>query len=97
MPLTSAQLPVRFTPLLGRDRELDDLTHAVGRTRLITLTGPGGTGKTRPAPGRGQNRSRSFPAAVCWVELAQTEDPGLVGARRGPAAGGARHTRAGRR
>ncbi len=49
MSLTTAQLPVRLTPLVGRDSELDEIVHAVARTRLVTLTGPGGTGKTRLA------------------------------------------------
>src|SRR5579875_3461439 len=79
MPLTTAQLPVRLTPLVGRDSELDDIVRAVARTRLVTLTGPGGTGKTRLALAAARAALGSFPAGVCWVELAQTEDPGLVG------------------
>ena len=79
MPLTTAQLPVRLTPLVGRDSELNDIVHAVARTRLVTLTGPGGTGKTRLALAAARAALAGFPAGVCWVELAQTEDPGLVG------------------
>lgn len=45
MSLTRAQLPVRLTPLVGRERELDDIVRALQRNRLITLSGPGaGTG-----------------------------------------------------
>ena len=47
MSLSSAQLPVRLTPLVGRESELNDIVQAVTRCRLVTLTGPGGTGKTR--------------------------------------------------
>ena len=79
MPLTTAQLPVRLTPLVGRDSELDEIVQAVARTRLVTLTGPGGTGKTRLALAAARATLAGFPAGVCWVELAQTEDPGLVG------------------
>ena len=44
MSLTSVQLPVRLTPLVGRESELNDIVQAVIRARLLTLTGPGGTG-----------------------------------------------------
>jgi ATP-dependent Clp protease ATP-binding subunit ClpA len=49
MSLTTAQLPVRLTPLVGRESELNDIVQALTRARLLTLTGPGGTGKTRLA------------------------------------------------
>ncbi len=38
------QLPVRLTPLVGRESELNGIVAALGRSRLLTLTGPGGTG-----------------------------------------------------
>jgi predicted ATPase/DNA-binding SARP family transcriptional activator len=79
MSLTSAQLPVRLTPLVGRESELNDIVQAVTRARLLTLTGPGGTGKTRLALAAARSARESFPAGVCWVELAQIEDPGIVG------------------
>jgi predicted ATPase/DNA-binding SARP family transcriptional activator len=79
MSLTSAQLPVRLTPLVGRENELNDIVQAVTRCRLLTLTGPGGAGKTRLALAAARSAGASFPAGVCWVELAQIEDPGLVG------------------
>jgi predicted ATPase len=78
MSLTSAQLPVRLTPLVGRESELHDIVQAVTRARLLTLTGPGGTGKTRLALAAARSARESFPAGVCWVELAQIEDPGIV-------------------
>ena len=49
MSLITAQLPVRLTPLVGRESELNDIVQAIVRARLLTLTGPGGTGKTRLA------------------------------------------------
>jgi predicted ATPase/two-component SAPR family response regulator len=79
MPLTTAQLPVRLTPLVGRERELDEIVQAVTRNRMLTLTGPGGTGKTRLALAAARAARDSFPAGVGWVELAQIEDAGLVG------------------
>ena len=79
MSLTRAQLPVRLTPLVGRERELDDIVQALHGSRLITLTGPGGTGKTRLALGAARTAEASFPAGACWVTLAQIEDPAIVG------------------
>ena len=79
MSLTTAQLPVRLTPLVGRESELNDIVHAVARSRLLTLTGPGGAGKTRLALAAARSLGASFPAGVCWVELAPIEDPGIVG------------------
>jgi predicted ATPase/two-component SAPR family response regulator len=79
MPLTTAQLPVRLTPLVGRERELDEIVQAVTRNRMLTLTGPGGSGKTRLALAAARAASNSFPAGVGWVELGQIEDAGLAG------------------
>jgi len=78
MSPTIVQLPVRLTPLVGRQSELNDIVQAVTRCRLLTLTGPGGTGKTRLALAAARSAGASFPAGVCWVELAQIEDPGIV-------------------
>ena len=79
MPLTIAQLPVRLTPLVGRARELDGIVEALGRSRLTTLVGPGGTGKTRLALAAARTAGPSYPAGVCWVALAQVNDPAAVG------------------
>src|SRR5207248_1387555 len=45
----SVHLPTPLTSLLGREQELTEVTHFLGQSRLVTLTGPGGTGKTRLA------------------------------------------------
>ncbi len=78
MSLIRAQLPVRLTPLVGRESELDDVVQAITHSRLVTLIGPGGAGKTRLALAAARAIQASFPAGVGWVELAQVEDPALV-------------------
>ena len=79
MSLTRGQLPVRLTPLVGRETELDDIVQALHRNRLITLTGPGGTGKTRLALAAARTAEVSFPDGACWVALAQINDPAIIG------------------
>ncbi len=77
--LVKQSLPVRLTPLVGRESELGDIVRALARSRLLTLTGPGGTGKTRLALAAANSAAKSFSGGVCWVELAQIDDPGIVG------------------
>ncbi len=76
--LTREQLPVRRTPLAGRESELNEIVAALARSRLLTLTGPGGTGKTRLALATARAASASFASGTCWVELAPIEDAGIV-------------------
>jgi predicted ATPase/DNA-binding CsgD family transcriptional regulator len=64
---------------VGRERELSDLRAALDTTRLLTLTGAGGSGKTRLAAQLAAEQLEHFPAGVWWVELAPQTDPGLVG------------------
>ena len=76
--LIADRLPVRLTPLVGRQRELQDVVDSLSRSRLLTLTGPGGVGKTRLALAAAGAVSACYPAGVCWVELAPVDDPGIV-------------------
>jgi predicted ATPase/DNA-binding SARP family transcriptional activator len=76
--LTTGRLPVRLTPLVGRERELAALTRALAGGRLLTLTGPGGTGKTRLALAAAAELAAA--ADVAWVELAPVEAPRLIAA-----------------
>jgi predicted ATPase/DNA-binding SARP family transcriptional activator len=75
--LTTGRLPVRLTPLVGRDAELRDVTRAIARCRLVTLTGPGGTGKTRLALAAAA--ALATDSDVAWVELAPVDDPAIAG------------------
>jgi predicted ATPase/DNA-binding SARP family transcriptional activator len=74
--LTTGRLPVRLTPLVGRDRELAEVTRALGGGRLLTLTGPGGTGKTRLALAAAAKLAAA--ADVAWVELAPLDSAQLI-------------------
>jgi predicted ATPase/transcriptional regulator with XRE-family HTH domain len=67
-------------PLVGRRRELGDVVAAVtsGTVRLLTLTGPGGVGKTRLAVEASRRAAADFGGAVTLVELAAVRDPALV-------------------
>jgi len=74
--LTTGRLPVRLTPLVGRDAELGAVTRALAGSRLLTLTGPGGAGKTRLALAAATEAAAG--ADVAWIELAPVADPDLV-------------------
>ncbi len=76
--LNTDPLPVRLVPLVGRERELQDVVDSLSRSRLLTLTGPGGTGKTRLALAAAGAAGASFAGGVCWVELAPIDDPAIV-------------------
>ncbi|MBX6168528.1 MAG: tetratricopeptide repeat protein, partial [Thermobispora bispora] len=65
-----AQRPAPLTPLVGRDAELDRIGALLAEARLVTLTGPGGTGKTRLAV----EAAARWPGEVCLVELAPLTD-----------------------
>jgi predicted ATPase/class 3 adenylate cyclase len=78
--LYRAHLPIPATPFLGRERELGELSELLlgDDVRLLTLTGPGGTGKTRLAVQLAANLSGEFASGVFWIPLATLVDPELV-------------------
>ncbi|GAA0224246.1 BTAD domain-containing putative transcriptional regulator [Actinomadura nitritigenes] len=63
-------LPAPLTSLIGRDRLLDEVERLVRTTRLVTLTGPGGVGKTRLAVAAADRLAATLPDGVWLVELA---------------------------
>ncbi|MFI7357146.1 ATP-binding protein [Streptomyces avidinii] len=71
-------LPAEATSFVGRSREIALAREMLSRTRLLTLTGPGGIGKTRLALRLAGQVKRSFPDGVWLVELAAAEDEEAV-------------------
>jgi DNA-binding SARP family transcriptional activator len=83
------RLPVHLSSFVGRKRELRELRKALAHTRLLTLTGAGGCGKTRLALRAASDLVERFPGGVWWVDLAPVVDERLVGAAVAEAFGGA--------
>lgn len=77
-PAARHNLPHQLTSFVGRRRELDEGRRRLRRTRLLTLTGPGGSGKTRLALEIAAEGQGDFPHGVWLVELASIAEPALV-------------------
>jgi predicted ATPase/class 3 adenylate cyclase len=71
-------LPAQVTTFVGRAREMAEVKRLIGMTRLLTLTGPGGTGKTRLAIQVAADALETFPHGVWLVELATLTDAALI-------------------
>jgi predicted ATPase len=78
--LNQTNLPVQPTPLVGREHELDEILTLFGRgeVRLLTLTGPGGSGKTRLALQAAAELVEDYPGGVWFVPLAAVTDVEFV-------------------
>ena len=78
--LYRSNLPVPATAFLGREREVTEVAELVrsDEVRLVTLTGPGGIGKTRLALQAAAEAGDAFPDGVSWVPLASLDDHALV-------------------
>jgi predicted ATPase/class 3 adenylate cyclase len=74
-------LPTQLTSFVGRERELAEAGALLEKNRLVTLTGPGGTGKTRLSLQVAANAAERFPDGVFFVALETVREPPLVAPR----------------
>ncbi len=77
LDVTPNNLPTQTSSFLGRARELDAIRELIERseTRLITLVGPGGTGKTRLGLQAGAEQVDRFPEGIFFIDLSTETDP----------------------
>ncbi len=87
--LHETNLPVPATPFLGREQEVEQIATLLRRpdVRLVTLTGPGGSGKTRLALQAAAAAADDYDHGVWWVPLSSLADPTLVDAAASQALG----------
>ncbi|WEH18572.1 BTAD domain-containing putative transcriptional regulator [Streptomyces sp. VNUA24] len=71
-------LRARLTSFVGRDTDIDTIRHDLTTTRLVTLLGPGGAGKTRLSQEAGEAVAAAMPDGVWLAELAPVDDPANV-------------------
>src|SRR4029453_2405028 len=71
-------LPVQPTPFVGRERELSEVLALLDLYRIVTLTGPGGSGKTRLALQAAAESVEQYGDGVWFVSLAAVRDPQLI-------------------
>lgn len=71
-------LPIQLTSFVGREKELAEVKRLLATTRLLTLTGVGGTGKTRLSLQVAAEVVNEYPNGVWFVELAPLSDPALI-------------------
>ncbi|MGE5264028.1 MAG: ATP-binding protein, partial [Acidobacteriota bacterium] len=76
--MATNNLPVPLTRFIGRDEEINEMLRLSVQTRLLTLTGSGGCGKTRLALEVATRLGDSFEPNVAWVDLAPVADAALV-------------------
>jgi predicted ATPase/class 3 adenylate cyclase len=75
---TPNNLPTQMTSFVGRAREVAEATRLLATTRLLTLTGPGGTGKTRLSLQVAAEAASDYPDGVFFVPLGPIDDAGMV-------------------
>jgi len=77
-PTTRRPLPCPLTTLVGRQTEIEEIRNTLKSARLVTLTGPGGVGKTRLAIAVGEQVAEAYQDGVCFVDLAPLSEPDLL-------------------
>lgn len=74
----SSNIPVPLTSFIGREKELKEIAGLLSSSRLLSLTGPGGVGKTRLAIQTAHDSLRKFKDGVFWVGLVGLSDENLI-------------------
>lgn len=77
-PPPPSNLPTRLTSFIGRTEEIAEVAKLLDTSRLVTLTGPGGIGKTRLATEVAERTLFNYPDGVWWVDLAAVTNPDMV-------------------
>ena len=77
-PAPGSAVPVPLTAFIGRESALEEVGSLIRSSRLVTLAGPGGSGKTRLAIEAAGRAAGAFPDGVWWVDLSSIADPSLV-------------------
>jgi predicted ATPase/DNA-binding SARP family transcriptional activator len=77
-PARLSNLPRPMTSFIGREDELNAIQTLLARHRLITLLGPGGSGKTRLAIQTGDEVAHDYPGGVWWVDFSALTESALV-------------------
>jgi len=78
LEMAASRLPQQITTFHGRRREIAEVRHLLEDARLVTLTGPGGSGKTRLAIELAADLRGAFPDGLVFVPLASLREPDLV-------------------
>ncbi|HEV2028468.1 MAG TPA: LuxR C-terminal-related transcriptional regulator [Candidatus Dormibacteraeota bacterium] len=73
-----AGVPLRLSSFIGRKKEMGELRRMLSHTRLLTMLGPGGAGKTRLATEFARAQGRRFADGQITIELVEVRDPSLV-------------------
>jgi non-specific serine/threonine protein kinase len=74
----SAGVPLRLSSFIGRKKEMGELRRLLAHTRLLTMLGPGGAGKTRLATEFARAQGHRFADGQITIELVEVRDPALV-------------------
>ena len=74
----SSNIPIPITSFIGREKELKEIARLLSSSRLLTLTGPGGVGKTRLAIQIAHDSIKKFADGVFWVGLVGLSDGNLI-------------------
>ena len=76
--MAAINLPVQLTSFIGREDDLAEVEQLLSKAHLVTLTGPGGCGKTRLAIQIANELHENFKDGIWWVDLSALLDPDLL-------------------